>query len=824
MCAKKMKQIIYVIMLVLFSVVVVADKLVYDNTLSDGNSFTVNKKTFIISVNPTGSRIVLTHDNEITPINIYECETAYNITRVCFYNTTYDIKRNVYKANVRAYNIEPVIVITRTVGNNNLHVYERTQVNTTINNTGNSTAFDFFYSESFSPNINLSDLDCYGCTKDGSGLSWNGRLSKDESKVFSFWLTPLDIVDETFRLKVKYFNGLYDKEVFSDPLPLKSEPFFKTRFVLSKSSVYIGEVVNATINTTNYASERVKYKVGIRLPEGVEMDEYPASVTIINPKNYKWSGEVDKINGSAQINLKLHGLLQGNSEIIAKFYFEAYNKNFSLEKPANLEVKNRNLMMTASFKDNDQFESKENLQLTVYLHNPSAFADVRNLTIQFLTNISAFNNATLESLNKTKSATILYRKINLPETNTSISLPFNVIVDYETEAFEKQRQEFKYNIRLKPVDDLQINHALSSGTVEGGVPVDVRVSVQNKRKVSVKGVAVSDVVPPSFGVEGVSNAVVVINKEDTLDVYSYTIIPPKVNTDTVYIINTTASYYDGVQKRNFSYYKSSEIRVIPEKLVITATRTVPSQIVKGQKTKIGHVLVNTADRSARNLRIELPLSSDYDIIGDRTYKVARLDPGERLTLAEIEKIRPKYNTTMVLDNAFATYEDEHSNQFNTTISSVSIRPLYGRSPGPTVLVEKNATRLYNNTFVVALQLKNIGEMSALNINLSDQGRIWKIGNLDDRGFLILTYNVTQAYGDNDTGRAVISYGYDGEIHTTTSNRLIVETYKPEESERIIKEEVLEQKKEPIWNRIWKKIKGLLFWSLKPKETNNQTEQ
>ncbi|MFC1697767.1 hypothetical protein ACFL1H_05515, partial [Nanoarchaeota archaeon] len=438
-------------------------------------------------------------------------------------------------------------------------------------------------------------------------------------------------------------------------------------------------------------------------------------------------------------------------------------------------------------------------------------------------------------LNKTVQKKIFEQNITFPETTNTKSIPIKIRADYQTEHFEKLSIEEKFNIKLIPKGEIKINHRPEKTNIYELEEINFETIVDNRRKTNVNNIKISDSIPEQFNIIGITNRTFDLNADSSKTVYIYKIKLPEVQEDTRYYINSTLYFLDNGIIKNATL--STSILVQNNKDfnldISKELEETNDDFYLGEIINTEYVIKNNEnENSIYNIILNFPLQQNVDLINTKQYEIAQLNPGEQLTIDNIEKIRPKINGTIWFDKTIITYKDQDGliKHLNTSDLKKTIKNSYLAGPAIMAYMSIPNKKVYVNEPVkINIKISNIGDKETyLDINLTKNVKV-NIGPYTDHE---LTFEKQfDTPGKYLITPAEIRYNYLNDNYYTISNSEEIEVIdKPIEKEEISddkedKEETTKHEEEPkeikksFWDKVgdffvgaWDFLKGIFTWS------------
>lgn len=761
---------------------------IYDAFHPPGEGFTIENVPLriVIEDDLSGIYFISQEIPETNTIFVKNQSCGFIATiKVCYNGTTGKVANNDIRARIIAYPYKPVIKITRVIGTKRPYMGTKTTVTVQINNTGNNVAENFEYSEQYPFYVTITN--CNLCTIKGNSVTYSTTgLREGKGVKISYDIAFHRETPGTYVGIAKFHDGLENVEVASDKLVVEPQNFLEINLSLNKTSISAGEKNKFKIVIKNRINESVTIKnLKLNVPRGINVKRngFPNKDFVF--EEYLLGG-----NSTREITSTLEGGLRGSYELTLSLNPE-YKKDgvlnkyeFEKRKSMIVEVKAPELLYT--FGDSDVFESGQSKVIRMTLINYNK-ADLHNLNLTINSNLSKKLRKNLKFLifNKSTSLVIVNENITMPLVNSTTVFNVATSLNYTTEYGENLKKDFLRKVVVKPIEGLVVKKSLSASSVESEQKIVVEVSVKNKKKTTARNVTVFEILPRGLNISGPVANKLSIDPEKELKFYVYTITAPVVANKTSLSFNTTAVYTDHILKRKKEFNLTKMITIEPKKLSISVSRKIsdiPStDFYQGRILRIDYEIENKDVELIKDLRLVLPLSHEFDLLGEREIRIKSLAPGEKIRLRDAEIIRPKYNRTLTLKPAVLYYKDKNNNKFNATDDPVDKSFLYGNLLGPAILINKTASASAN-LVTVNLTVRNAGSEPA-NVNVRDRDKTWMLSGLEPNSAVELSYEyIDKDEGKKELSEAYANYTYDNNFFSTVSNVVSVTVKAPEVSD------------------------------------------
>jgi len=718
------KIILLLILLFAFPMLVsaVSEKLVYNNWVYDSQSLNIDNQIFHVWLSKGASTVTVKFDDSYISLKKGECETKeYN--KVCYNESDYDWDKREMKVRLRIYSLVPDIKLTRTTDKKTFLVDEEVTFTVKIDNSGGRAAINASYSDSFPSFVEITDTS--GCTKIGSGIIWEGRIGKGKTQEIEYTIKSNKEFNLKSRGQFKYYDGSAIETIYSSQIHLIANHFFDI-IESHNESVFVGNAMEVKLNLTNNYDKRIEVnQLRLDIPKSVDIRKiYPFSRADENV--YTWEGDISE-NRTKKFSMKFDTRRVGIAVIFLTANITYGDTTAIIEKMIEMPIRNVDMFINTNLEDDELLESDQEKNIKIWIQNPNPEVEFRNINFIVDTNVTFIQSIYFSKLNTTEQKKVIDFTFIAPNVTTITKFPFKIRVSYETEYGDRFFEELEIkNLRVEPVKELSIKHSFSKSRVEERDETRLTVKVKNNRDVDLDIIDIYDNSSILLAKEGVSSAVVSIDKKKEVTVYSYLIKAPYVRNETKFAITTTANYeYDN---KNHSDTKTSYITIIPKKIKIDVSKKLVKKddYYQGQVLELDYTLKNTEDEAVKDIIIYFLKQEEFDVMGREVYTIERLDPKEELKLGGLEKIRPKYNGSLKMGRTIVTYRDEDNNLYNSTSNTISLKVNRSYIQGPSIILKKIVPDQIKEgkKFGVELVAKNIGD-SPVDVDITDYGKVWK---------------------------------------------------------------------------------------------------
>lgn len=770
----------FLLLAVLLAAAAGAETQVFNSYLYPGDTFVIDKTVLVVYLDASEKSITADYGGKSMVVQNNSCEST-DYFKVCLDNVEQDYKLKKKKMAVRAFSNTPSMTITRTVAKSELIVGEETAFTVSVSNSG-GIARAAAYTEEFPDYVKVYDVE--GAKLVGNSVVWQGVLGQSASREFTYRIKPKKPFKQSFKASFSYFDGYVKKTVYSSDITVNVEHFLKFETKIGRAEAYIGQPNNITINFTNRGNNSVNATVELFFDTSYNVTSVPRAFDRVDKNVYRWSGELRGRNlsntryFSKWFTFEMEGSKIGTFDITVAVRYDDLVDLYSLALPdvrKSVKLTDKGFLFRSSLKDK-AIESGQKHTLKVWLQNPNAYVDIRDVKVSTFSDFGYVPDVYLPVMEAGRQKLVIERDFYAPNVSSSSGYRVMVNVSYSL-AGKIESREFKDTATVQPVADLAISQSATKSSLSSGEESFITVTVRNPRTTGINLVKVHDAVPDSLEVYGLTSVVMSIPKGGTENAYTYRLVAPRVSNETVFRIRTDAEYSDSnnefVYSPILSYGVSKEqsITVTPEKFPLTVTRAMrDSEIVKSSAHYVDYSISNPSDRLiARDVSLSYPLAPEYDLIDSTEQRLADVGPGEKAQFAG-ERIRFKVNSSYTVPYATLNYKSQFGDSYATNISTIGLTVKESPLDGPALVLSKSAPRSVNSTDTIPVELKITNSGSEMAVADVSDGEV-KFAAYVQPGSS-LSYNYTQFVtqpGNRDMTAAVATYTYRNRTYITSSN-------------------------------------------------------
>ncbi len=770
------------------ALVAYADTQVFSGYVYSGSSISIDKQVVFIYLGTDG--IVADYGTGFFSISNNTCESS-DYFKICLDNIDYDYSAKKKRIYLRTFSTVPFLEITRSVTKSDLVVGEEAAFTVSISNSGgiarNATYTDFF-PDSFSV------YDVRGAELIGNSVVWSGSIARLGSRDIQYKIKPKNAFKQSLKASLTYFDGYMEQTIYSSEQTISSTNFVGLETALGKSSVFIGQPNNFTLNVTNRGNDTVNMSVLVTFSSDVSVFP-PSSFSRIANNTFKWSGDLKKRNLSNNrytskfFMFKIESSRVSASEVIvdSSYYNLASGDFVSLSKDKKtIKVSESGVVVRSNLNDR-VLEPNEAFTMKIWLQNLNAYVPIRDVYVSTYTDMGYSPDTFIHELPSSRQEVVLEKEYFAPNVSGTSGFSLYVNVSYNV-SDTKSFKTYKDTLSVTPIKDLVINQLATKTTVESGKTFSVTVSVSNPRITGINNVRIYDTIPSEFSKFGLSSGIVSIPKKDAITAYTYELTAPRVSEEKTFTIRTNAEYADSdneyayLLSSDYNFSKEISIVVQPVKFQLDVAQTMAdTELFTGHIHDISYVIKNPSDdKVATGVMLHLPLQQEFDVVASTNFSLPDIDPGESVFLSSKHRIRPKLNDSQTLQKAYFTFKDKYglNYTFNASESILKIKssPIYG----PALILSRNSSDTVNNTekFNVTLSIKNIGETNAI-ARITDGNDVFEV--VVPAGIEYIR-NRTLSFSEEGTyaiQSAVAEYPYNGmKLYTASNSKVVSVVNKP----------------------------------------------
>ena len=389
------KRGIFFVLLIIFILILmpnsfsIYEELVYSGTVEDGDIIEIADSLFEFRIVSGSNKVYIEIDISGIIIESGGCEIKGNFD-ICISNIYFSYRNltgyyDVYKTNVKVYQIKSKLDIKNTIKQNNILLNEETTAELSIENTADIVAEDVTATIDVPSSILVTDVE--GCKKIFDTIVFQEDIHPKQIKKCTYKIQGLSPDDFELTASIFFFDGIEQINTTSSTISAKVYNYsLKITPKLDKSKFDIGEELDLTINLKNINDQYdlTVTALKIKLPGKLLLIKKPKDATI-NNKIITWSGTLAP-EENKDLAIKLQGQRTGNYSVLTEASYKIEKFLRKAEESANIEVYCDCPYIIHDFSQQIAVP-EQRVRLSAFLINPSRVHRFRNVKINYFTNI-----------------------------------------------------------------------------------------------------------------------------------------------------------------------------------------------------------------------------------------------------------------------------------------------------------------------------------------------------------------------------------------------------------------------------------------------------
>ncbi|MBN2566844.1 hypothetical protein JXB02_02035 [Candidatus Woesearchaeota archaeon] len=750
-----MRALIPVLLLLLVAGTAAAQgTLEFDGWLYSDESVTIDKRLFLVTIQPGGIEVIMQIDRDFGIIGLGDCETTESM-RICYADSDRDLDTGDRRARLKIYSLSPELEIARSVGGGTLVVDQEYEVSVNLSNTGEATARSVAYEDGFPDSIEIAD--CDRCTADGGTVAWTGSLKAGETHEMTYTIVPREPVDQDLRAMATYSDGETTMTEYSSTLTFEARPAILAEYGINATEIDAGGSVRIDINLTNVGERDATVgELALLVPDGLKLLGQSSAFEAVGSSKLVWSGDL-RAGTTRRLYAEFSATVVGSSDLIIEGSYIVGNRKRSIVgRIGTVEAEARGLMLHSTFDNDLTLESGQLQQVAVNLQNLDDIG-YRDVRVTFDTTLADISPIYLASIGAGEYRRLARFDVAMPAVNATRVYDVAMNLTYETLYGELYTDGTEASVTVEPIRGIGILHSISPATAESGEEVGVEVRLTNNRRQDVSTVSAEDVFSRDLYLEGVSEKVIrMLPDGQEVTAYAYTITAPDVGERMKVNITTLVSYTENGTEYRFN--RTSSFLVEPKDLALDIVRTPDvTTVFAGQLVTVDYLLTNNEEESLFGIVITYPKDRLLDSVGAAGYAVSRIDPGESLRFDNIQMVRPKAAGTVRIGKSALSFTDALGHAYRVNASEDALSVASGFIQGPALLLTRNVS-VAGRTVAIGLAVENVGS-EPVSAQVSDLGESWSVslGRGQEKRF---AYNHTpSSWGNLTLPPAQAAYTY-----------------------------------------------------------------
>ena len=760
---KTIFSLIFFIILLNF---VSAQELSYEGFVYSNKFFDFDNVAYKTLISSDGTKLNFLSDTNFL-IDLGNCKSQ-KYRKYCFNASTYDTDIKDHKAYIYIYYLKPNIKITRTVDDFIVDVGEIATFDVTLQNIGDADATDIEFFEDFPSALQVTRS--RGGDIEDNSIYWKGNLEIGDTKDIEYSIKSVGSIDQYFKSKVSYFDGVEDIEEYSDQIRIYSESILDVEFDVDSEEYQINEDIDFTLTLTNNGDKKIEdINFYIYIPQSINVIEHSTSFDFINDK-LALNTNLD-LNQTIIYEFKFTGNKEGLAFILMDGDYQYLNSHYDIDSSKQgFLLTNEGIDLTTSLSSTENVKSNELLRFYVKLQNQNEYSALKYVRLQTITDLASIQNYTYNTVDVNQSIYLINTELRVPKVETQKNYEIKFNVTYQTQDNEQHSQILKRNVLVRPKKTLEIIPTFSKTKINEEEIIEVKVKLNNPSDKDIDSIEYRTIIPTNMKVNGATSSFVQLNATEKKEILVFTLTPSMVDEETSYSINFTANYVDS--DGQYSIVETKEFSIIPKIPDVTIQKSLAStSAYLGELIDVTYTITNKDSVVVKDILLSTTKDQNFDTVNLFEKSVDRLDPGEKIVIVG-EKIRPKKVGTINAQGSMIYFFDEHGRMFNNTHSSVSLNVKDDTINEALIYIQINGPELINfsDKYVYTVNFTNLGrQIAKIKINNQDE-------YISQNKIIKQNYTFEQS-GNQTIKKPYFEYDYLNTVVRTYANDLNVEVIK-----------------------------------------------
>jgi len=365
------------------------EELIYSGTVEDRDVIDIAGSLFEFRIDYVSNKVLVEIDITGIILKSGECKIKGNFD-ICISNISFSYRNlttyyEVYKTDVKVYQIKSKLVIKNSIEKNNILINEETTAELTLENTADLVASDVTATIDIPPSILVTNVE--GCKKIADTIVFQDNVHPRQIRKCTYGIRGLSPDEFELTADVSYFDGVEQINTTSNTITPKVYNYsLKIKSKLNKTKFDIEEEFDLTINVENINDQHslTITTLSINLPGRLLVIKTPPGTTI-NNNRIGWSGTLAP-EESKDLVIKLKSLRTGNFPVLTEASYKISKFLRKAEESANIDIDCDCPYITHVF--SQQIDVPEqNVRLKVFLVNPNKIHSFRNVDISYFSDI-----------------------------------------------------------------------------------------------------------------------------------------------------------------------------------------------------------------------------------------------------------------------------------------------------------------------------------------------------------------------------------------------------------------------------------------------------
>ena len=481
---------IFVLLILVPNAFSIYEELLFSDIVEDRDALNISGKEFRFMIDSQSKKVIIEIDVSGIIVDNGDCKIKDNlhicINNVSFSYRNYDPWYDVYKAEVKVYQIKAKLDVMHTIEKENILIDEETTATLAFENTADVPAENVTATLPIPKNLEIVEIE--GCKKTLDSISFNGNVNPTQVRTCSYKVRGAYAGDYELKANISYFDGVDNKNTVSGALKGK---VYNYSLVISnginKSTFDIGENFNMSIVLENINDEYdlSVTALSIKMPEKILIVKKPKELKGTG-RLLSWSGTL-KPKEKKSLDLELEGLITGNHTFAATGSYKVYKFFRKAEKRFGINIDCNCPHIEHDFSQNIVVGGQRAV-LIADLVNPG-HNEFKNVKISYVTAVPGIEpkSTTYGSIKAGERIRVFDSSVIAPDLGelyyfniTAVyesfanevfvkrkSIPIGVKIVENVEAVAKKEEESQQQSEEQIEVKKEENISLVSGTIEG---------------------------------------------------------------------------------------------------------------------------------------------------------------------------------------------------------------------------------------------------------------------------------------------------------------------------------------------------------------------
>ena len=418
------------------------EEILFSDTVEDGDAVNISGKEFEFRIDSQSKKVFIEIDVSGVIVENGECRIKDSldicVQNVSFSYRNYDPWYDVYKAEVKVYQIKAKLDVSHTIEKENLLIDEETTGILSFENTADVPAKDVAATMPIPSTLIVTETE--GCKQANGIILFKNDVAPRQVRACTYKAKGMSPGDYELLANVTYFDGAENKVTVSGALEGKVYNYsLEISYNTSKSIFDIGENFNMSLVLENINDEHELSvtALSIKIPEKIVAVKKPKETTG-SGRLIGWSGAL-KPKEKKSLDFELEGLVTGKYDFFADGSYKEDKFLREVHKSQSINVNCTCLRIEHDFSQNIVV-SGQRAVLIADLVNPGP-NDFRNVRVSYAADVPGIEprSSTYSSIRAGERIRMFDSSVIAPGLGEAYY--FNITVAYESpyqEIFTKK--------------------------------------------------------------------------------------------------------------------------------------------------------------------------------------------------------------------------------------------------------------------------------------------------------------------------------------------------------------------------------------------------